>query len=860
MGTFGCGLERAIPVAEVHVGLAHLHVMVACVDDELGRLVEAHGLAVQDGGAEDIRIVAFHPSGGIDEQGEARRMAFGEAVLAEALDLAEAACDELGVVAAGCHVSDERLTVFVNVAVVAEGGHGAAQPVRLVGRELGGGDGDLHRLLLEQRHAARPLQHILQFVLVAMPGGRGGIDDGFGILVSPLEIGMHHVALDRAGANDGDLDDEIVEFLRSQSRQHRHLRAALHLEHADGVGLRQHRVDFIRVGGAVSRNSRERERSFIMGAKKVEAAAQGAQHAEGQHVDFHQAQRIDVVLVPFDVRAFVHGGPGDGDRLVEASFGEDEASDVLGEMTGEADQLTRELDRLANFRIGGIEAGFADVRVGQAVGVAAPDCPGDSGGDVGREAHDFSHLADGAARAIMDDGGADGGVFAAISLVDVLDDLLAAVVLEIYVDIGWLLTFGRDETREEKVGGGWVDLGDAEAIADGAVGGRSAALAQDLFAAREADDVVDGEEIARVVELGDERQLLADLLFDFLRNAARITLAGADPGQILEMLLGCLVWRHRLVWIFVLEIGQGEAASARNIEGARQGFGISLEQERHFCGRLHVPLGVGGEAEARFGNRACLADAGDDIGKRAALRSVIVHVIDGDEGRAGASSKLVEHADAARLVASMVMNAGEVAAPRRSAGELLEMLGEGGRKLAGRERDEDLAVRSRENVLERQMAFGVCLVGGLEPAFAQEAAKARVGFPVAGICEGLEAIEGDETHADDELETGGLAVLPRPKGAHDASEAVAIGDGQRIEAEIFRSAHHLFRMGGTPEEREVRGDGKLGIAGHARPFRQRRAHFFLRAALASLRRALPALNETRAALLMRRARVRTSGE
>ena len=54
---------------------------------------------------------------------------------------------------------------------------------------------------------------------------------------------MDHVALDRAGADDRDLDDEIVEALRLQARQHRHLRAALDLEDADGVGAAEHAVD-----------------------------------------------------------------------------------------------------------------------------------------------------------------------------------------------------------------------------------------------------------------------------------------------------------------------------------------------------------------------------------------------------------------------------------------------------------------------------------------------------------------------------------------------------------------------------------------------------------------------------------------
>ena len=63
-------------------------------------------------------------------------MAFGKAVFAEALDLAEAAFGEVAIVAAAGHAVDELLAEQMHVAVMAEGRHGAAQPVRFVGREL----------------------------------------------------------------------------------------------------------------------------------------------------------------------------------------------------------------------------------------------------------------------------------------------------------------------------------------------------------------------------------------------------------------------------------------------------------------------------------------------------------------------------------------------------------------------------------------------------------------------------------------------------------------------------------------------------------------------------------------------------
>src|SRR5262245_38971876 len=101
--------------------------MLARIAHELRGLVEAHRLAVEDGGAEDIRIMALDPGRGVDEQREARRMALGETVFAEALDLLEAAFDKRAVVAPPGHAGDELVAKEVDIAVVAEGRHRAAQ-------------------------------------------------------------------------------------------------------------------------------------------------------------------------------------------------------------------------------------------------------------------------------------------------------------------------------------------------------------------------------------------------------------------------------------------------------------------------------------------------------------------------------------------------------------------------------------------------------------------------------------------------------------------------------------------------------------------------------------------------------------
>ncbi len=85
------GFEGAIPLAGIHADMAHLDAVGAGVADELRRLVEAHRLRVEDRGQEHIRVGAFHPGRGVDEEREARRVALGEAVGGEAADLREAA-------------------------------------------------------------------------------------------------------------------------------------------------------------------------------------------------------------------------------------------------------------------------------------------------------------------------------------------------------------------------------------------------------------------------------------------------------------------------------------------------------------------------------------------------------------------------------------------------------------------------------------------------------------------------------------------------------------------------------------------------------------------------------------------------
>ena len=183
--------------------------------------------------------------------GKRNGVAFGKAVFAEALDLAKAVDREVFGIAAVDHAVDHAPLQQADIALRAKRRHRLAQLVGLAAGEFGSDHGDAHRLLLEQRYTQRLVEDAAKLVRVAVLGGGGGKRHVEGLArrlrlpaqQAVAQIRMDHLALDRARSDDRDLNDQIVEDLRPQARQHRHLRPALDLEHAERIGALQHGVD-----------------------------------------------------------------------------------------------------------------------------------------------------------------------------------------------------------------------------------------------------------------------------------------------------------------------------------------------------------------------------------------------------------------------------------------------------------------------------------------------------------------------------------------------------------------------------------------------------------------------------------------
>src|SRR5712671_6319443 len=99
-------------------------------------------------------------------------------------------------------------------------------------------------------------------------------------------------------------------------------------------------------------------------------------------------------------------------------------------------------------------------------------------------------------------------MIAAIGFENPLHDDFTPFVLEIDIDIGRLAALFRDEPLEQKIIAPGIDRSDAKYIADGGVGGRAAALAQNVLAAGETDDGIHRQKIRRVFESLDQLQLM----------------------------------------------------------------------------------------------------------------------------------------------------------------------------------------------------------------------------------------------------------------------------------------------------------------------------------------------------------------
>ena len=188
---------------------------------------------------------------------------------------------------------------------------------------------------------------------------------------------------------------------------------------------------------------------------------------------------------------------------------------MLTEVARQILHAVPEVGELAHARLGRIHTDFAQVprECLAAVGVLEPVHQLREPIDQRLvEPEHLPHLARRAAAAIRDDVGRHRRTVPAVALVDVLNHLLAPIAArQVEIDVGPLAALLREKTLEEQVHADRIHRGDAQAVADGAVGGRSPALHEDAALAAEVHQVPDDQEVAGQIQPLDEIQLARDL-------------------------------------------------------------------------------------------------------------------------------------------------------------------------------------------------------------------------------------------------------------------------------------------------------------------------------------------------------------
>ena len=143
---------------------------------------------------------------------------------------------------------------------------------------------------------------------------------------------------------------------------------------------------------------------------------------------------------------------------------------MLGQVARKAAQLLGQPQPFRHARRIGVEALLG--KPGRQLFPLVP--PGQRGGqriDTGSvETQRPPGIAQGALGPVGDQRRGQGRTFAAIFAVDIVDDLVAPLVLEIDVDIRRLAALLGDETLEEQRRTGRIDLGDAERVTDRLIG------------------------------------------------------------------------------------------------------------------------------------------------------------------------------------------------------------------------------------------------------------------------------------------------------------------------------------------------------------------------------------------------------
>ncbi len=419
------------------------------------------------------------------------------------------------------------------------------------------------------------------------------------------------------------------------------------------------------------------------------------------------------------------------------------------------------------------------------------------------QVEDLADLAGGAPVAIGDDVRGHGRAPRAVALVDVLDRALAAVAAgQVEVDVGPLAALLGQEALEEQVHPHRIDGGDAQAVANRAVGGRAAALDQDPLAPAEVHDVPDDQEVAGELELADELELALDL-------PPRLLVVGTIP------VAGPLLRRRLQKRELRLPRGDGIVREAvaqvveRELEALGQGLVVAKQRrvvgkERgHGPGRLQVPLRVVREQAAGRLKLPLLANARHHVEERAPPRRRVADAVGGHRAQAQRSGQ-VEEGLVRRLLLSppMTLDVEEdaVASEGGEHGRQPVRIGRIAEGLEPGQGHEPVGAAFESVEVEEPLALRHSRLHGRDQLAEVAVALLALDQEGQGPARAIEAQGG----AYERPQAHGPCRLEEPRSA---AQTVAVHERQGGVTELGRTRDQVLRARGGPQE----GEGRSGV-------------------------------------------------
>src|SRR3546814_6849486 len=92
--------------------------------------------------------------------------------------------------------------------------------------------------------------------------------------------------------------------------------------------------------------------SDVCSSDLIERPVHAAEHAEAEHIDLHELEDVDIVLVPFDDLPVFHARGLDRHKIVEPLLRQHKPARMLRQMPRRPDELLRKIERSEERSVG----------------------------------------------------------------------------------------------------------------------------------------------------------------------------------------------------------------------------------------------------------------------------------------------------------------------------------------------------------------------------------------------------------------------------------------------------------------------------------------------------------------------------